>query len=249
MKPFYKRDPATTIFLTAIIFLASQLLAAILIGLYPAVRNFTEAEAGAWLQSSVAGQFAYILLAEILAIFFVVQCLRLAKVTLQRIGLVRPALRDIGYALVAYGLYFLSYLAVIIVAQLVLPGLDYEQEQQIGFEGAYSGGELLLTYLSLAVLPPIAEEIIFRGFLFTSLRAKFRLRYAVIITSLLFGVAHLQFGANAPLLWVAAIDTFILSCFLCYLRERSGSVWPPVLLHGIKNSIAFVILFGPRFLY
>lgn len=246
-KPFFKADPWATILASLGVFFVSQIVAAILIGLYPAVQDWTDAEATRWLENSVAAQFFYVLFAEIIAIALVFQLIKAARVTKARIGLIRPHIKDIGYALLAYGLYFMSYLAVIIIAGILLPGLDTDQEQQIGFETAYTNGQLLMTFASLVILPPLAEEIMFRGFLFTSLRAKFRLRYAIIITSILFGIAHLQFGADAPLLWVAAIDTFILSCFLCYLREKTGSLWPPIFLHAIKNCVAFFVLFGSRF--
>lgn len=247
-KPFYRRDPLTTVALTAAVFLLSQIVAAIIIGLYPALQNWTDGEATLWLKESVTAQFAYILIAEVLAIGMILKLIERAQVTRSRIGLVMPKLKDLGYAFIAYGLYFLAYLAVILIAQAVLPSLNVDQEQQIGFETAYNNAELVMTFASLVILPPLAEEIIFRGFLFTSLRAKFRLRYTVIITSVLFGLAHLQFGSDAPLLWVAAIDTFVLSCFLCYLRERTNSLWPPIFLHAIKNAVAFMLLFGPRFI-
>ncbi|MBA2278971.1 CPBP family intramembrane metalloprotease [Candidatus Saccharibacteria bacterium] len=247
-KPFYRRDPFTTIALTFAVFLISQVIAAVIIGVYPALKNWTEAESTLWLENSVAAQFVYIALAEIIAVLMVLQLVKRAKIIKARVGFVSPRLRDIGYAAVAYGLYFIAYLIIIIVATRIVPSLNTNQEQQVGFDSAYSSLELLMTFASLVIFPPIAEEIIFRGYLFTSLRAKFRLRYAIILTSILFGIAHLQFGSGAPLLWVAAIDTFILSCFLCYLRERSGSLWPPILLHAIKNTVAFFILFGPRFL-
>ena len=246
-KPFFRHDPLATIGATFVIFLLSQLLAGALITTYIALRNWTETEAALWLEQSVAAQFIYVLLAEIFAVWMIAWLLKRAHVLPRRIGLIAPAARDVLYALVGYGLYFISYLVVIILAGALLPTLDFDQEQQIGFDSAVTSAELAMTFVSLVVLPPIAEEIMFRGFLFTSLRAKMRLRYAVIITSLLFGIAHLQFGADAPLLWVAAIDTFILSCFLCLLRERSGSLWPSILLHAIKNGVAFFILFGGRF--
>lgn len=248
VKPFFRRDPLVSIVFLLLIFFVSQFIAGLLISLYPAVQSWTQAEALDWLSTSTAAQFAYILLAEVIAVAAVLRIIRWAGVRRQRIGIVKPKWIDAGYALVAYGLYFLTYLAVVIVAQMFLTGVDFEQEQQIGFEAAYSTAALLMSFASLVILPPIAEEIMFRGFLFTSLRAKFNFWLATVITSILFGIAHLQFGSDAPLLWVAAIDTFVLSCFLCYLRERTGSLWPPILLHAIKNCIAFIILFGPRFL-
>jgi membrane protease YdiL (CAAX protease family) len=59
----------------------------------------------------------------------------------------------------------------------------------------------------------------------------------------LFAVAHLQFGSGAPLLWIAAIDTFVLSLFLIYLKDKTDSLWAPILLHMLKNFIAFMALF------
>ena len=66
---------------------------------------------------------------------------------------------------------------------------------------------------------------------------------AAIITSLMFAVGHLQFGSGAPLLWVAALDTFVLSLVLCYIREKTDSLWPGIFIHAIKNALAFSVLF------
>lgn len=242
-KPFFKRDPWTSILAVVGIFLASQFAAVFIVGIYPALKNWDEDRYVEWLTNATTAQFATIALVAAFASYGVLYLVKRAKVTMARVGLVRPAFRDIPYALGAYVAYFVTYLIALAVASRLLPSLNMSQEQQIGFEEVRSNIDYLLAFASLVILPPLWEEIVFRGFLFSSLRAKFRLRYAVIATSLIFGVVHLQFGSEAPLLWVAAIDTFILSCFLCVLRERSGSIWPAVLLHGIKNLVAFTLLF------
>lgn len=244
-RSFFRRDPLTTILSLVGIFLVSQILAGVLVSLYPSLQSWTAQQSSAWLEDSVIAQFVYILLAETVAVWMIIRILKRARISLGRIGLIMPTLRDVGSALIGYGIYFLSYLAIIIVASQ-FTNLDVDQPQQIGFESA-SGSSLILVFLSLAVLPPLAEEIMFRGFLFSSLRAKFRFRYSVVVTSILFGIAHLQFGSGAPLLWVAAIDTFVLSVVLCYLREKTGSLWASITLHMLKNSIAFVALFHSRF--
>lgn len=245
-RPFFKRDPLTSIVFVILVFFLSQIAAGVLISIYPAVKNWTGDQASAWLESSVYAQFAYILIAEFFAVWMILKLLKRARVTRARIGLVKPAARDAGYALIGYGVYFVCYIVIILIASSMSSLIDVDQPQQIGFESA-AGSSLILVFLSLAVLPPIAEEIMFRGFLFTSLRGKFRLRYTIILTSLLFGIAHLQFGSGAPLLWVAAIDTFILSCVLCYLRAKTGSLWASIILHALKNSVAFIALFHSKF--
>jgi len=50
-------------------------------------------------------------------------------------------------------------------------------------------------------------------------------------------------GSGEPLLWIAALDTFILSFVLIYLKEKTGSLWPPIGLHMLKNSLAFISIF------
>lgn len=244
-RPFFKHDPVTSIFAIAAVFFVSQIAAAVIINMYPSLKNWTSDQAGDWLDNSVVAQFAYILIAEVIAIWLVLKLVKSVRATVASIGLKRPALRDIGYALIGYAVYFAAYIVLILVASQ-FTNLNTDQAQKIGFDNAPSN-QLYLVFISLVVLPPIAEEIMFRGFLFTSLRRKFRLRFAIILTSILFGIAHLQFGSGAPLLWVAGLDTFVLSCVLCMLREKTGSLWASITLHALKNGIAFVALFHAKF--
>ena len=58
---------------------------------------------------------------------------------------------------------------------------------------------------------------------------------AIIITSLLFALVHFQ--------WNVALDTFALSIVLCLLRLVTKSLWAPILLHAMKNGLAFYLLF------
>ena len=87
-------------------------------------------------------------------------------------------------------------------------------------------------------LPPIGEETLMRGYLYSGLRSRLHFWPALLITSLLFGVAHLSTGVSGPL-WAAAVDTFILSAVLVYLREKTGALYAPIMLHGLNNLVAF----------
>jgi membrane protease YdiL (CAAX protease family) len=137
-------------------------------------------------------------------------------------------------------------LVILTVATHLFPSLNAKQKQDLGFQNVHGAQDMVLTFLSLVVLPPLAEETVFRGFIFTGLRERFKWVWALVITSLLFGIAHLEFGTGQPLVWVAGLDTFCLSLVLCYLREKSDSLWPGILLHAVKNGIAFVALYIAR---
>jgi membrane protease YdiL (CAAX protease family) len=103
--------------------------------------------------------------------------------------------------------------------------------------------QLTLTFISLVILPPLVEETLMRGYLYGSLRKNMSKIGAALVTSIIFASAHLEFGSGAPLLWIAALDTFVLSLFLVYLREKTGSLWAGMLVHALKNGIAFASLF------
>lgn len=188
-------------------------------------------------------QFLLVLTVEVVSIGLLYIFLRYKKAALAAIGLIRPKLQDLGYAAMGFVVYLPIYILSLTAITALIPSLDVEQKQQLGFEQANTPPELFLVLISLVILPPLVEEIICRGFLYSGLKTRLPVLYAAIITSVLFGAAHLQFGSGEPLLWVAAIDTFILSMVLVYMRERSGSLWPPIGLHMLKNSLAFIIVF------
>jgi membrane protease YdiL (CAAX protease family) len=79
-----------------------------------------------------------------------------------------------------------------------------------------------------AIFAPFVEEIFFRGFLFQGFRAKYGWITAMLLSSAIFAVAHLQLAALIP--------TFILGCVLAYLYHRSNSVWPGIFLHFLVNA-------------
>ncbi|MCA9332512.1 CPBP family intramembrane metalloprotease [Candidatus Saccharibacteria bacterium] len=148
-----------------------------------------------------------------------------------------------GFALAGYGAYFLFAIMVTALVEKGVTNVDLNQKQELGFNTYASGFELLPIFIALVIIPPVVEEIVTRGFLYTGLRKKFNVLWSGMITSIIFAAAHLQWGGDAPLLWAAAIDTFILSWVLIYLREKTGSIYPAIGLHMIKNFMAFLALF------
>lgn len=207
------------------------------VGNTPAQINLLLSDPSAYLQ------FAFMVLIEGVTIAMVWLFLRRRRTLWRSIGWVRPRLSDTVYAGLGAIAYYGIYIALIQLVSTTLPGIDLEAEQDLGFTTDTTGLALGLVFLSLVVLPPLVEEIVFRGVLYTGLRKSMNVIGAAISTSVLFAAAHLLGGVEDALLWVAAIDTFILSLVLVYLREKTGSLWPAILLHAIKNGVAFLLLF------
>jgi membrane protease YdiL (CAAX protease family) len=235
--------PALAVVYLVLIFFLSQIVGGIIVGIYSTAKYGSNTNISELINNSTSLQFTYILVAESVAVAGIFAFLKWFKTSLKAIGLRRPKWSDLGYGLLALPVYYAIFYVAVIVIKLLSPGLDVNQEQAVGFDGASGALPLLLTFISLVVLPPIAEEIMVRGYLYTSLRKKLSFVFAGLISSALFAAAHLAGAASGGLLWIAAIDTFTLALMLVFLRERTGGLWACMTLHAAKNSVAFYLLF------
>jgi membrane protease YdiL (CAAX protease family) len=235
--------PWVGVLFVIIVYYASQLLSAILLSIYPALRHWSQPQAVDWVNNSVGAQFVFILLAEALTIGALYYFLKRYKTGFASIGLKRPRITDPLYGLLAAPVYFLLYILVVAVVGVFVPGLNVNQQQEIGFNNVHGVFALVLTFISLVVLPPLVEEIMVRGFLYSTFKKALPVIGAALATSALFAAAHLPEGGVKGPLYIAAIDTFVLSLVLIYLREKTGNLWASITLHALKNGVAFVALF------
>jgi hypothetical protein len=90
-------------------------------------------------------------------------------------------------------------------------------------------------FLVGTVIAPVVEEIFFRGFLFQGFRQRYGWLPAILLSSAIFGAAHLD-----P---VSLIPTFILGCVLAYTFHRSNSLWPGIIFHAAINSFSLCAVY------
>lgn len=190
-------------------------------------------------QNSTVVNFIYLLIFESFTILLLIAFLNRRKARLRSLGFRWPHWDDVAYVALSFSLYFI----ILVIAEKTLPFIDFDQKQDIGFSTNVGGMGLVIVFVSLVLLVPFVEEVVTRGFLYSGLRSKITIVPAALITSVLFGLAHLQPGSGNPLLWAAAVDTFVLSVLLVALRETTKSLTAPIMLHMLKNGIAFTYLF------
>jgi membrane protease YdiL (CAAX protease family) len=242
-KPAIPWNPWLGVVFVIVVYYVSQAIGALIVSIYPSLHRWTHAQTMDWLNNSTAAQFSFILLAEGTALGLLYLFLRRYGRTFVTIGLKRPRWRDLAYGLMAVPAYYILYLLTVGLVTHFVPSLYVNEQQQIGFSNVSGALALTMTFVSLVVLPPLTEEIMVRGFLYSSLKKTMRILPAALITSLIFAAAHLPEGGVAGPLYIAALDTFVLSLVLVYLREKTGSLWASITLHAIKNGIAFISLF------
>lgn len=184
-------------------------------------------------QALLAGLVYLLTLVIVIGVPYLV---RKRETTLEVLGLQRLITwTDIGLAPLAIIVYALVLAVSMYLIVLLIPGFPANEQQDIGFKFVSRQYELMLAFTVLVILGPIAEEALFRGYLYGKLRSHVPLYAAILATSALFALAHGQ--------WNVAVDTFILSVIMCGLREITGSIWAGILVHMLKNAIAFYGLF------
>lgn len=121
----------------------------------------------------------------------------------------------------------------VLALQQWLPGL-YESymeaaEQMQGITLLSDPIELLLLFISIVILAPIVEEIVFRGIFFNLLNTKRSTLTAMIISSLVFGFLHAE----------TMVPTAVIGFVLCFIYHRTGSLLLVMAGHMVNNLIAF----------
>lgn len=94
-------------------------------------------------------------------------------------------------------------------------------------------GVLLFALFTVAVVPAICEEILFRGYILRAFEKSWGIIAAIIVSGFLFGLFHLQLGNLMPLA--------MLGFVLAVMTWLSGSIWPAVVAHFMNNGVAVVV--------
>ena len=134
------------------------------------------------------------------------------------------------------GLGCVLLLALVIAAvQLALDRpLANPQTGVIAPEG-FSWGGLLLMLLLGGFAVPMAEELAFRGLLYRWLRRRASVAVSAVASALLFGAVHGQLEVS--------IGGFIVGVVLAVVYERSRSLWPPIVIHSVQNSLSILLMY------
>ncbi|HLZ24354.1 MAG TPA: CPBP family intramembrane glutamic endopeptidase [Ktedonobacterales bacterium] len=90
------------------------------------------------------------------------------------------------------------------------------------------------TLIGAVFIAPFCEEIFFRGFAFAGFLRGMPVWAAVLLSALLFGVAHGDMGSFALL--------FVIGVVLAVVRWRTGSIWPGMALHMANNALAAIFV-------
>ena len=113
-----------------------------------------------------------------------------------------------------------------------LLGIDYNVTQNESPEGFFG---FMISTLSVAVLPALAEEFACRGLIMGSLK-KYGNGFAVMVSSILFGILHGNFQ-QMPF-------AFLVGLAVGYAVIKTGSIWTGIIIHFANNFLSVGLDYG-----
>ncbi len=144
------------------------------------------------------------------------------------LGLYWPSLRDLGLGLLVMAV-FVPLTDVATWASGAEPIPEFMTET---YATAKAMGMLPLLVIAFVVLAPLGEEIAFRGFLFRGFAGRLGPLPAILITAVVWGGLHTQYGI------LLQLQILAIGLAFGWLRWRSGSTLLTVLLHTLMNGTA-----------
>ncbi|MDO4742169.1 MAG: type II CAAX endopeptidase family protein [Candidatus Saccharibacteria bacterium] len=202
--------------------------------------------------SSPLGLMAYSLISYVLAMVLImvvpVKMFKKAdlKTDREELGLLNPpTLTDIGLMPVGFIAQLVLSMGLVAVFS-VFPWFNADESQGIGLQLFINPSDRVIMFITLAIIAPIMEEVIFRGWMYGKIREILSQKVseaagiiiATFTVSLVFAILHLQLNVG--------VNVFALSVILCGLREVTGTIHAGILTHMLKNAVAIfaILLFG-----
>ena len=151
-----------------------------------------------------------------------------------KIGFFRTAITAGIFILASYPLIFLADVAT----QRMLRGAPPQQPIVEMFNESSTLEQRILIIVLAVSLAPLAEEFIFRFFIYGVLKRYLGKVVAVVASALLFAAVHAHLPSFAPL--------FVLGSCFAIAYEWSGSILVPMMMHALFNAITLTALAFPE---
>ncbi|MEM9398788.1 MAG: type II CAAX endopeptidase family protein [Verrucomicrobiota bacterium] len=179
------------------------------------------------------------LLTPVLILLFIIYTMQLQNIDFRKLWLGQDEkfLFYIRWTVIIYLAIFTPILIITLSSQGILEAFNVEIEPQQTVEMFLQMEELaqMLIFIFFACIwAPIFEEILFRGFLYPLLKARFNKKIALVSSSVLFGFIHLHLPSIVPLTMLGVV--------LCFVYEYSGRLILSIMIHALFNLVTILIL-------
>ena len=165
-----------------------------------------------------------------LGVYFI--ALRPQKLSWSEVGIKRFAAKD--WKLIIIYSIIIMVGAIIIVFLTSFMGNSWENDKTDAMQQNVTFVTVFIALISAAIISPIYEEIFYRGFLYRWLRTRIGFIGAILLSSTIFTIVHIPTYNAMPVNFFSAI-------IYALAYERTNSVWPAVIIHGLTNGIMVLL--------
>lgn len=134
-----------------------------------------------------------------------------------------------------------TYLIMPLISFINVFSQLFDSNTVLGISDEIISMPAILMIFIMGIFGPLCEELVFRGIIFSGYKKTGRMMGAVVLSSLLFGLMHMNFNQFCYATFLGFVFAMLL--------EATGSLWSPVLAHVIVNTHNVVMLFGVQKLY
>lgn len=175
--------------------------------------------------------------ATVLSFFFTAVAIfgykKLRRLSKEVIGFKKPNAKILVSVILIVVLMF--FIGIIYDEALKLVGLNTNAQMNMLlsiFGRDYLG--LILLGMTMVILGPPLEEVIFRGYLFRYLDSVIGFKLAAFVSALVFALSHFYI-LGLPMF-------FLIGLILAYLVHKYDSLWPSIFVHVLYNFSAFLLI-------
>lgn len=124
--------------------------------------------------------------------------------------------------------------SVLLVILMDIFGIGVENKKTDSLTADLNGWTILIAFISAAIVSPVYEEILYRGFIYKWLRGKYQIGFSLFISAIIFTVVHLPTFNTLPV-------NFLSGLVFAWTYEKSGSIYPAMIIHGVFNGLAVIL--------
>ncbi|WP_082304925.1 CPBP family intramembrane glutamic endopeptidase [Planococcus glaciei] len=164
------------------------------------------------------------------ALYFIV--LKPKEQSWKTVGLTPFPLRD--WKLIAFWTIVLIVVSIVLVIGMSFIGVGTENSKTESLQSQMTLLNFTIGFVSAAIISPIYEEIFYRGFLYRFFSSRYGVLSGMLISSLIFTVVHIPTFNTLPV-------NFVSGLIFSWVYQKTGSILPSILIHGIFNGIAVIL--------
>lgn len=143
-----------------------------------------------------------------------------------------------GVCLLASGLWVIAFEVLKVLSDFGFGAISIDRTEALEEAKAqFASIPFWMIFVTSALVPALAEEFFFRGYVLSAFRNRIAPLRAVLYSALIFGLFHVINGSVLSL--ERFFPTTLLGLALGFVAIRTHSLWPGVLLHAIHNGLLF----------